>query len=257
MVNADQTPSSYVSVGRRTMDLRGSRAVPIKGLTDKRNITLTLVVTLSGCFLPFQIIYAGKTKASQPRDIQFPPGFCVTQNPTHWSNEEETLKLVREIINPYIIKKRIELKLPETQKALVIWDVFKGQMTPTVKRELQSLNIELVPVPANMTHFFQPLDLTVNGSAKKFIRRKFVSYYSNEVNSQLDSAKELNDVEVDFRLSKIKPLHAQWLIDMYNYFTTEKGSQIIIKGWKKAGIVEIFNGNFASFTEDPYDKFYS
>ena len=125
-------------------------------------------------------------------------------------------------------------------------------MTPTVKRELQSLNIELVPVPANMTHFFQPLDLTVNGSAKKFIRRKFVSYYSNEVKSQLD-----NDVEVDFRLSKIKPLHAQWLIDMYNYFTTEKGSQIIIKGWKKAGIVEIFNGNFAPFTEDPYVKFYS
>ena len=102
-------------------------------------------------------------------------------------------------------------------------------MTPTVKRELQSLNIKLVPVPANMTHFFQPLDLTVNGSAKKFIRRKFVSYYSNEVKSQLDSGKEL-DVKVDFHLSKIKPMHAQWLIDMYNYFTTEKGSQIIIKG---------------------------
>ena len=75
VLNADQTPSSYVSVGR-TMDLQGSRAVPIKGLTDKRNITLTLVITLSGVFLPFQIIYAGKTKASQPRDIQFPPVFA-------------------------------------------------------------------------------------------------------------------------------------------------------------------------------------
>jgi len=90
-----------------------------------------LVVTLSGSFLPFQITYTGKTKSSQPRDIQFPPGFCVTQNPTHWSNEEETLKLVKEIINPYIVKKLIKLKLPETQEALVIWDVFKGQMTPT------------------------------------------------------------------------------------------------------------------------------
>ena len=136
VVNADQTPSSYVSVGKRTMDPRGSRAVPIKGLSDKRNITLTLVITLSGSFLPVQIIYAGKTKASQPRDVRFPPGFCLTQNPTHWSNEEETFKLVREIINPYIVKKRIELKLPETQKGLIIWDVFKGQMTPGVKREL-------------------------------------------------------------------------------------------------------------------------
>ena len=65
---------------------------------------LTLVVMLSGRSLPFQIIYAGKTKASQSCDTQFPSGFCVTQNPTHWSNEEDTLKLVRKIINPYIIK---------------------------------------------------------------------------------------------------------------------------------------------------------
>jgi len=78
------------------------------------------------------------------------------------------------------------------------------------------LNIELVPVPGNMTHCFQPLDLIVNGSAKKFIRRKFVAYYSSEVKSQLDSGKKLDGVEVDFRLSKIKPLHAQWLINMYN-----------------------------------------
>ena len=121
VLNGDQTPSSYVSVGRRTMDLRGSQAVQIKGLTNKRNITLTLVVTLSGCFLPFQIIYADKTKASQPCDVHaVPTRILCKQNPTHWSNEEETLKLVREIINPYIIKKRIELKLPETQKALVI-----------------------------------------------------------------------------------------------------------------------------------------
>ena len=47
-------------------------------------------------------------------------------------------------------------------------------------------------------------------------------YHSNEVKSQLDSRKKPDDVKVEFCLSKIKPLHAQWLIDMYNYFTTEK-----------------------------------
>ena len=70
-------------------------------------ITLTLVVTLSGSFLPFQIIYAGKTKASQPCDVKIPPGFCVTQK-NHWSNKEEAFKLVREIINPYFVKKESE-----------------------------------------------------------------------------------------------------------------------------------------------------
>lgn len=41
-LNADQTPSSYVSVGKSTMTQRGDKSVAIKGLTDKRNITLIL-----------------------------------------------------------------------------------------------------------------------------------------------------------------------------------------------------------------------
>ena len=121
---------------------------------DKRNITLNFVISLSGEFVPLQIIYGGKTKASQPRGIDFPHEFSVTQNPKHWSNEKETLKLLDQVINPYVVKKRAELKLLENQKALVIWDVFKGQMTETVKQKLESLHIQLVTVPANMTHFF-------------------------------------------------------------------------------------------------------
>ena len=52
VLNADQTPSSYVSVGRQTMAAHGSKSVPIAGLSDKRNITLTFVVTLAGDILP-------------------------------------------------------------------------------------------------------------------------------------------------------------------------------------------------------------
>ena len=81
---------------------------------------LTLVISLAGEFLPLQIIYGGKTVASQPCGFNFPKGFCVSQNPNHWSNEQETMKLIENIISPYIVKKRAELKLPEAQKALVI-----------------------------------------------------------------------------------------------------------------------------------------
>ena len=90
VINADQTPSSYVSVGRSTMAARGSTSVPIKGLTDKRNITLTFVISLSGEFLPLQVIYSGKTTASHPRGFKFPVGFSISQNPKHWSNKQET-----------------------------------------------------------------------------------------------------------------------------------------------------------------------
>ena len=111
--------------------------MPIKGLTDKCSTTLTFIVLLSGEFLPMQIIYSGKTKASLSLGLTFPAGFCLTHNP-----------------NPYVVKKQAELQLQNDQKFLIVWDIFKGQMTKRVKEELKSLDIELVPAPANMTHVF-------------------------------------------------------------------------------------------------------
>lgn len=57
VLNADQTPYSCVSVGKMTMAPRNSSSVLIKGLTDKRRITLTFVISLSGNVLPMQIIH--------------------------------------------------------------------------------------------------------------------------------------------------------------------------------------------------------
>ena len=110
-------------------------------MTDKRNITLTFTVSLSGEFLPLQIIYGGKTKACLPCGFEFPKGFWLTQNPKHWSNEQETMKLIKEIINPYVVKTRNRLELPETQRALVVWDVFKGQARPSEAGQLGGLSL--------------------------------------------------------------------------------------------------------------------
>lgn len=165
----------------------------------------------------------------------------------------ETLKLIAEVINPYVVNKRKELGLASTQKALVIWDVFKGQMTDAVKSKLASLHMELVPVPANMTHFFQPLDLTVNGVAKKFAKKEFATHYSSILKQQLESGKHLEDIEVDLRLSVIKPLHAQWLVNMYNFFTQPDGRKIVLKGWQKAGISGLLDGTTVLPPEDPFE----
>ena len=56
----------------------GDKNMPIKGMSDKRNITLTFVITLAGKFLPIQIIRGGKTDRSESRDLVFPNGFSVT-----------------------------------------------------------------------------------------------------------------------------------------------------------------------------------
>lgn len=86
------------------------------------------MIELSGEFSPLQIMYGGKTTASHPCGFKFPVGFSISQNLKHWSNERETLHLISKVIQPYIARKRTELKVPETQKALVIWYIFKGHL---------------------------------------------------------------------------------------------------------------------------------
>ena len=57
IINLDQTPLSYVSPGKYTFDVKGVKTVPIKGIDDKRQITATFAISMSGEFLPIQVIY--------------------------------------------------------------------------------------------------------------------------------------------------------------------------------------------------------
>lgn len=154
-----------------------------------------------------------------------------------------------------MVQKRKELGLPASQKALLIWDVFRGQKTQVCSK-LSSLNIEVVEVPANMTHFFQSLDLTVNGQAKKFCKDKFATWYSAEVQKQVDSGVNFKDVNVDLKLSILKPIHATWLVELYNFLTGAQGRVHVSKGWKKAGIKGVVTGKELLPPVDPFQDIY-
>ena len=117
-------------------------------------------------------------------------------------------------------------------------DVFTGQVTPIVLNLYKGCNIVVVLVPANMTNFLQPLDLTVNGYVKKFMRGKFNAWYSLQIGNQLNARKQLQDIDVPLRLSLLKPCHAEWLVECYNHMTTTAAQNVIQSGWKPAGITE-------------------
>ena len=52
----DQTSLSYVSPGKYTFNLKGAKTVLNKGIDDKRKITATFAVNMTGKFLPIQLI---------------------------------------------------------------------------------------------------------------------------------------------------------------------------------------------------------
>ena len=140
IINFDKTLSKYVQISLNTMEKKGTKNVSISGIDDKRSMENKL--------LPMQLIYKGKTGQSLPK-IQFPSGFTFSANLKHYSNEMESLKFLKEIILPYVKTEREMLGL-ETQPALLIYNVFRGQTADKFLVVLKD-NILSTKIPPNMT----------------------------------------------------------------------------------------------------------
>ena len=71
IIDLDQTPSKFVPGCNKTLAKKGCKSVPIAGSADKRMFTATFSITLTGEFLPIQLIYGGKTKEKYPGCLFF------------------------------------------------------------------------------------------------------------------------------------------------------------------------------------------
>ena len=76
-----------------------------------------------------------------------------------------------------------------------------GQWTDSIKKLVEDNNGKMAPVPANMTHIFQPLHLTVNRSGKSFSRDESQRWYSNEIRKQMVAGTKSHEIKVDVRIS--------------------------------------------------------
>ena len=142
IINIDQTPLSYVNTGKYTLSFKGARNIPIKGVDDKRQITVTFAVSCTGEFLPIQLIYAGKTERSLTK--YFPPSLSVTFTENHWSNAEKSVEFFKEIIFPYLKDTKRSKSYRLEQHALTIMDTFKGQDNDTLKKLCAENNCDVV-----------------------------------------------------------------------------------------------------------------
>ena len=97
------------------------------------------------------------------------------------------------------------------QKALIIGDAFRAQLTEIIAQELERLNVVQVMVPKNMRYLLQQLDLTTNASMKKLQKKSFSDNFTiNVIIKEMlnDPTRDVTTIEVDLRLSILKPDHA-------------------------------------------------
>ncbi|MGH0147528.1 UNVERIFIED_CONTAM: hypothetical protein FKN15_010827 [Acipenser sinensis] len=125
-----------VPSGKWTMAQKVTKTIEIAGMDDKQQITEVFCSSMTGTFLPPQLLYEGKTIGCHPY-YTFPLDFDVWHTPTHWSNEETMLCYIEHIIVPYVSSVKQSLGV----SALAIFDPFRAQRSPSVLAKLQEHHV--------------------------------------------------------------------------------------------------------------------
>lgn len=250
IINFDQTPIMYSPASKYTMAPTGSRKVSINGSQDKRNLTAVVTVSMSGNFLPFQLIYQGLTNRSLPKS-SYPASFHVVANKNHWSTEDTMLQYADKILKPYVTSKREVYG--KDMPCLIIFDMFKAHLTASFTQKMTELNALVVKIPANMTDHLQPLDLSVNKSLKNYVANKFDGWYSAKVSDIDGGTPEAYNAISQLLKScvEMRELSCQWLVAAYEHYQLPQQIDIITNGFKAAGITEQIGKGPVS--DDPFE----
>ena len=83
-------------------------------------------------------------------------------------------------------------------------------------------------VPKNMTHLLQSLGLTTNVSVKKMEKKCFSEYFTNAITKEMlgDPKRDVTTIEVDRRLSTLKPEHAKVMRKGHKFLQSGKGCEV-------------------------------
>ena len=108
----DQIPSKYVPGSKSTQAKIGEKIESVTGSNDKGAVTLTFLITTEGEFLPMRFIYGGKIRKNYPT-VMYLNSFYKSVNEKHYSNEEQSLQLLKYVIVLYLETKRKMLSKPQ------------------------------------------------------------------------------------------------------------------------------------------------
>jgi hypothetical protein len=87
-------------------------------------------------FLPFQLIYCGKTTRCIP-PYNFPSDWDITYSENYWSNESTMISYIDNVVAPFVARVREDLSVQMDQAALAIFDYSTNTSSDTVSRSTQ------------------------------------------------------------------------------------------------------------------------
>ena len=119
---------------------------------------------------------------------------------------------------------------------MLLFDVFKGQITDKATKFIEDNNCVIVHVPNNMTDHVQQFDLNVNCHTKEFLKQKFECWYAEQIINQPEGGSSVYDAKAPLKLSIVKLIHAKWLLSLYDHLRNNEECNL-----RNALVMELLN----------------
>ena len=122
----------------------------IIGGTGRENITVHVYFSASGTYVPPYIVYTGKRLMLSHKQGGRPIGARYGVSPSGWMTQVTFIDWFKSLFVP---------SLPQDCPVVLILDGHDSHLTYKLCILAKENDVHLIKLPANLTHFLQPLDM--------------------------------------------------------------------------------------------------
>ena len=88
------------------------------------------------------------------------------------------------------------------------------------------------------------------------MKEKFSTWYSEQISQALENGDKLENINIPFKITVLKPLHAKWLVEFYSHIKSGEKREIITRGFERVGITHALKLVSSNLPElDPFAEF--
>ena len=63
------------------------------------------------------------------------------------------------------------------------------------------------------------------------MKEKYAARYASQIATGLEKGLAVDEIDVKTPLTTMKPLHAKWIMNLYDEITSAKGKKIVLNSW--------------------------
>ena len=166
----DETPVFYDLINKSTYDKKGKKEIKIRTTgADKKMVTVIPVTSSDGDKKPITIIFKGKGKGKEDKNLVNRDDCTVLFSDNGWLQTSTSVDFLHS-----------NFTREDSSEEILVWDSYRCHyITEEIKNALKELNLVNVIIPGGCTRVIQTCDVVWNSPLKAHLRTLWDDWMQN------------------------------------------------------------------------------